>query len=113
MTSQGTPVDLEAKSRELLDALEDRARKLGLYMEQSGVVPPPDFDGEGTPEYLIVAADFMIGDVAWSARVQDPEQHAIDKDFKGLQDDLEHSSFDEMRERLEQQKRRLEGGGEG
>lgn len=102
-------MDLEAKSRELLDALEDKARQIGLYLEQGGVVPPPGFEGDGTPPVLAVVCDFVIGDVAWSKRVQDPEQHAFDKDFKAIQDDVEQDDLSAMEQRLLEQRRKLRG----
>lgn len=70
------------------DELEAVARKLGLYLNSAAIVPlPPD----GTKVGLI--ADFLIGDVAFTQRIQDPEQEQIDRMFYDMTSGIGNDDF--------------------
>ena len=76
-----------------LEQLEDAARKLGLYLDRAMWVPTP-----GGPPALVV--DFLIGDVAWSPRVQDPDQAAADTAFSQIAVEETKTDFDDLAERI-------------
>lgn len=96
--------------------LSDSARKLGLYAEHvsvgvTGNVPPDavkDLDSlkkviEGDEGDVLVMATFAIGDVAYSKRIQDPEQDEVDDQVRMMLPD----PVEEIREKL---KKAQEGG---
>lgn len=82
--------------RKLVEDLENETRKIGLYMDYARVMPG---DEEGTK--LMVHTSFLVGDIAWSTRVQDPDQHEIDKQFQSVTDGLEDEQLNEVRRKLE------------
>ena len=59
------------------DMLEPELRRIGVYSDSTHVLEFPD----GTPVLVI---DAYLGDVAFSKRVQDPEQHDFDREFKKM-----------------------------
>ncbi len=75
---------------ELAERLKVKAEKLGLYLQDATIATPdPDAAAQVAPESIIqgikdgkpfmLMTTFVIGDLAYSKRVQDPEQHEIDK----------------------------------
>lgn len=102
--------DPREKLSAVMKDLEDQARKLGLYIEHAAIASS---DPEGAMESLedadklreLLASDedevylmatFAIGDVAWSKRVQDPEQDKIDDQFRVIAPD----PVEELREKM-------------
>lgn len=59
------------------DLLEPELRRVGVYVDNTNIVEFPD----GTPVLVI---DAYLGNVAFSKRVQDPEQHDFDREFKKM-----------------------------
>jgi hypothetical protein len=90
---------LEAKVEEL----EGAARKVGLYRQTHLLVlePTTTKDGDRTARLTIVA-NFTAGDVAWSPRVQNPEGHDVDRQFRSIQSELETDEFEQYRQALEE-----------
>jgi aromatic ring-opening dioxygenase LigB subunit len=91
--------------REALDALHERrdeiddvARGLGLYIDQSNLVVV------GTPHGMkaAMALDVVIGDVAFSPRVQNPQDYDIDKSFAQMQVNMADDDFLDSRTRIQQ-----------
>ncbi len=91
--------------REALDALHERtdeiddvARGLGLYIDQSNLVVV------GTPRGMkaAMALDVVIGDVAFSPRVQNPQDYDIDKSFAQMQVNMADDDFLDSRTRIQQ-----------
>lgn len=84
-------------AHEKAEELEGLARRLGLYVEgfQLGVTEVED----GSLKMLIIA-EFLPGDVAWSNRVQDPETDQMDVEFRAIQSDLEADEFENYRRQL-------------
>lgn len=77
---------------ELADRLKEKAEKLGLYMQDVTVATPDEgaaMEAHTTPDSIIQAIQngtkfvllttFVIGDLAFSKRVQNPEADEIDK----------------------------------
>lgn len=59
-----------------IDALEGRLRTIGLYVDETRVI------SDGDRQAVVV--DCFIGDVAYSARIQDPEQAEMDTTFRRI-----------------------------
>lgn len=74
--------------------IEEAARKVGLYLEQAGVV-------EVAPGDRRVMARFTIGAVAWSPRVQDPENDDVERRFGEVAAQLTNDEFLDVRLRME------------
>lgn len=89
--------------------LEDKARPLGLYFDSMSV-------GSHDPEVMkrvtedpaalnqaikdgeefVLMANFVIGDIAWATRTQDPEQHEFNKQAQVIMPD----PAEEMKEKI-------------
>ena len=78
--------------QELADRLKEKAEKIGLYMQDASIATPdPDAAEEAQlrPDSIIqsiqegkhfmLLTTFVIGDLAFSKRVQEPDQHEVDK----------------------------------
>ncbi len=63
-----------------IEPLEDAARKIGCYLDRAVVTTIP---GPFGPR-LAVVAEFSLGKVAFTGRVQDPEQEQIDRVFSEM-----------------------------
>ncbi len=90
--------------REGLDALHERssdiddiARNLGLYINETNLVVVGMQDG---PKAAMVL-DMTIGDVAFSPRVQNPEEFDIDKSFAEMQVSMMDDEFLDSRVRIQ------------
>lgn len=90
--------------REALDTLHERseeiddiARGLGLYIDQSSLVVV------GTPRGMkaAMALDVVIGNIAFSPRVQNPQDYDIDKSFAQMQVDMADDDFLDSRTRIQ------------
>lgn len=108
--------ELSSLLNSLGSELTDSARKLGLYAEHvsvgvTGNVPPDSIKDieslkkvvEGDDGEVLVMVTFAIGDVAYSKRIQDPEQDEIDDQVRTMLPD----PAEELREKI--RKAREEG----
>lgn len=103
--------DPREKIGAIIKTMEDETRKFGLYLENAAIGTS---DGSG-PEVLddpdkikkillsdeedvFVMATFAIGDVAWSKRVQDPEQDKIDDQARTILPDPVEALKEKMRQ---------------
>lgn len=98
-----TEEEIDAVS-EKIPVLEEQLKKIGVYLDRAAVVPMPVPEGVK----LAVVAEFTIGAVAFTKRVQDPEQEQIDKMFREMTGGL--TGTNEFLDRREQMKRNLEAG---
>jgi serine/threonine protein kinase HipA of HipAB toxin-antitoxin module len=100
---------LQAKSEELEDAL----RHIGLHSNRStwldeGQQPQDPFMEEAPKAgRKILVMDLLIGDLAWSKKVQDPEQVDIDAEFKAMMRELNKTEDSSLRDEI---KRKLADG---
>lgn len=78
---------------EVADVLDDLARPLGLYVE--GIDWAVDSMGQE-----VCVATFILGDVAFSDRVQAPQRHATNSMVGIMEKQLQGDTFLDMRERL-------------
>lgn len=97
-----------AKAEELAGAL----RPIGLYEDRSMWIsdgqPPPGIeymDPEEAaqmqqPTKKILVMDLLIGDLAFSKRVQNPEQLDIDAEFSALMGGLNTAEVDDTRNEI-------------
>lgn len=74
------------------DALDETAEKLGLYMDRAWFLD--------TPAGTVIVADFMIGDLAWSQRVQNPDLDEADTAFEQMIADTAREGFDDLAEQI-------------
>lgn len=86
-----------------MERAEDPLRLLGIYVETTGIVGQT---GEGVPVGVIVG---MVGDAAFSSRVQDPAAAAADQVFRQMAHEDGKGEFD--RTRAEMERRLAEGRG--
>jgi hypothetical protein len=73
--------------------LEPGLRKIGLYLDNTEMRRLPD----GT---VAVAVDTLMGDLAFSDRVQNPERHGIDAEFRQLRREMEKDTFEQRKQQL-------------
>lgn len=91
------------KARAAAEKLEDAARQIGLYLKITdyGIVEGED----GSPQVAIIA-NFLIGDLAWSDRVQDPAAEADMDQVAAMETALMREKAQELRDRM---RRKREG----
>ena len=59
--AENFPEGFDARYHKLASDLEERARGIGLYLDQASVTPAPGFEsGEAGPTKLLVMASFSI-----------------------------------------------------
>lgn len=104
--------------KELVSKLEDATRKIGLYLEDVAVASPDQTtalnaltnkealteavtSGEAS---LILVGTFAIGDIAFSKRTLDPEQHKVDDEARMLLPKPEDELRDKIKKALEEGK---------
>lgn len=63
----------------LVEAVVEAVEKLGLYSEHAHLAVP-DADAQGAP--LMIHAIFTFGKVAFTPRIQNPEQDEFDDKFR-------------------------------
>jgi hypothetical protein len=85
-------VDAE-RLAEKIPLLEERARKLGLYLDQALVVE--------TERGTVIMASLVLGDVAFTPRVQDPDADDVDRQLEALTVGMENDEFLDARTRME------------
>lgn len=86
--------EFEATARTALERVEDTTRKIGLYVHQSQVALGPG--GE-----LVLLVDFLIGDVAFSDRVQDPQKQQDKQIVNTMERSMVADELIAARDRLE------------
>lgn len=87
------------KFKEAAEALSEGARKIGLYMQDAGVVMGPH-DAFDEPTKVLVI-NFDIGEQAWSVRVQEGnESEQMARNLKQVEREMTQAQFDELRDRL-------------
>jgi hypothetical protein len=83
--------DLHARSEALIGALRD----IGLYEDDVEWHPHPE-----KPLFMLTL-QLYLGDVAFSKRVQDADQHTMDQEFNLLASSARREMFEEMRARIQ------------
>lgn len=94
------PSDEEA--RKLMEELENAARRIGLYAENIAIGVP--IGGPNIPEgeeQMVLVAQFTLGDIAFSDRVQNPQADETDMEFRKMAVDLEKDQFEAKRQEIE------------
>lgn len=82
-------------SQSLSDVLDPLLREVGLYIDQTQMQRI-----ENGPTMVMV--DCLVGDVAFTDRVQRPEQHDMDAEFRVMQRDLEEQRFADTKKALQE-----------
>jgi hypothetical protein len=106
-TNQPDPEEFMAEMQPRLDGIEQAAQKLGLYMQGYGFAQVPAEDGGAAT--TVAAVTFIIGDQAFSDRVQNPEKYEQDKELQTM---FKESSLDEAEILKEQLRKAVEEGGD-
>jgi hypothetical protein len=104
---------LHGLSRETLDSAREAAEKLGELAHGLGLhIQQTDFgvtEGPDGPQ-VVVAANFLIGELAWSDRVQNPEAEVDTDVLADLETQIMRDKAAELRERM---RRKPEGDASG
>lgn len=91
----------EGVTQEMVNALINRVveacEKIGLYA--SG-----DMTVESHGGRIVLLANFQIGDIAFSQRVQNPEQDAFDDQFRAIEADSVADRADDIRNMFKKDK---------
>lgn len=88
-------MDFELKAKAAFEQIEDKARQMGLYYDSARAVMLPD--GE-----LVLMVDFILGDVAFSDRVQNPQRYSTDTLLRTMEKGQQDDDFLNERERIKQ-----------
>lgn len=83
---------------ERITAFKDGCRKIGLYVEGEQIVVAPDQHGQ---PHVSLIVGFTVGNVAFSDRVQRPEQAAIDTTVKKMGIGMKADGLLDERARIE------------
>lgn len=83
---------------EKLPLIEEAARKIGLYVDSSTITMVPGQYGNPEPALVV---DFLVGDIAFSKRVQDPDTDSFDRSFKELEVSMLDDEFLETRAQIQ------------
>lgn len=92
--------DFEIKAKAAFEKLEEASRKMGLYPERSQAMQMPD--GE-----FVLVTEFLLGDVAFSDRVQNPQKYSTNTMVNTMEKNLLGDTF--LEERAKIQKRLAAG----
>lgn len=103
----GSPIP-EEQIRALSERLEDNARKQGLYLAGIAVSVVQDSQ-PGEPHPYVVQATFQVGNVAFSARVQDPERDKIEDEVRVFEREITETEWNALREQYRRQRESDEG----
>lgn len=89
----------EDKFQDLLEKMGDKARQIGLYVNGAAL----NVDEEGEPltgeKRHVLVMQFTVGDVAFSKRVQDPEEDQFDTEFKKFESGQVKDQVEDIRQR--------------
>lgn len=86
-------MEFELKAKAAFEQVEDRARQMGLYYDNAHAMMLPD--GE-----LVLMVDFILGDVAFTDRVQNPDRYATDNMVGIMEKQYQGDEFLAQRERI-------------
>jgi hypothetical protein len=104
--------DFDARVAVLCQTLTEAAQPIGLYLRNTYMTP--EREGSST---ILVYAEFTLGDLAFSDRVQHPEKAKADDEVRlaMAESGMENLDAEVMADRWRQWKNRehLEGGGDG
>lgn len=92
--------DFEIKCKAAMEKLEETSRKMGLYPEQAHAMKMPD-------DSFVFVVEFLLGDVAFSDRVQNPQKYSTDTMVNTMEKNLLGDTF--LEERAKIQKRLAAG----
>lgn len=95
--------DLEARINLAAEALEDELRRIGLYVQTTNIVDP-EKTGQPMPG-VVVYMECLIGDLAFTKRVQDPVQHEFDHEFRKIEHSTVADDFLDLRSQIEERMR--------
>lgn len=93
----------EEKLRPFLEKFTDEARKLGLYVEAMAVnidAHEPDDPAYHEPRHILVT-QFIIGDHAFSATVQDPETDKMNHEFRKIESGSVNDAIEDIRKKYQ------------
>lgn len=103
----------EYELREKIEGLEKGLREAGLFFNRTQLIMPPEEGEEEEPDKGIMAkpkpsvpgnsmliVDCLVGDVAFSQRVQDPTQMDWDRSFREIARDAVAADFEEEKRRM-------------
>jgi len=103
MQFSGLPPEIpEEKFEALVDKFADESRKIGLYV--NGVALNVDEDDIPDKKHMLVM-QFVIGDVAFSDRIQDPEADEFDLEFKKIEKGTIIDQMQNIREQYEKREK--------
>lgn len=84
---------------EKAEGLEEAGRKVGLYVRDVSIAMAPSHPGADPAPVMV--ANFTIGDVAWSDRIQNYDQYTTEGEFRKLAVQMDKEKFEEMRIEME------------
>lgn len=89
--------------RSKIDGVEEAGRKVGLYVRDIGLSAAPNPATMGIEPVMV--ANFTVGDLAWSDRVQNAEQYTTEAEFRKMAVQTEKEKFEETKAELERRLR--------
>lgn len=95
---------LEARIQLAAEAMDDELRRIGLHVQRTQVIDPEKMPQAMVPG-RIVYIEAIIGDLAFTKRVQDPVQHEFDHEFRKMEHSAAADDFLDMRTQLEERMR--------
>lgn len=96
--------EFEEKYRTLVGQVEEKCRKIGLYLTGAQVATDGSRMGR-----LVVVATFDIGDLAWTNRVVNPEQAKVDDTVREMEDVMTEAQIEAMRQEYLRRKGKADG----
>lgn len=94
---EGISFEDKEAAKAVMEKIEAATRKLGLYVQTTDLVLIAEHGGEPR---LGIAASFLIGDLAWTDRVQDPEADETADEIASMETHLTREKAQELRDRL-------------
>lgn len=105
---------------ELLEQLHTEAQQIGLYMRDAvmhtsneDLARETSMDRDkilerikGGSDEFVLMAQFLIGDLAWTDRILNPEEHAITKEFRNIVPDRVADRREEIIKQLRDEKKK-------
>lgn len=94
----------EEQMRDLHENLDAATRKIGLHLQSLEVAGTPDDDHlpEQLKGKLIATGLFMVGDLAFSDEVQNPEAAKMKEEFRDIVPNI-NDTFLDIREQLKRE----------
>ena len=103
MFDQPTPDGVDPEQyHEAVDKIEEAMRKVGLYM--NGVMVAKDPAGQD-----VMFMTFNVGDVAFSERIQSPEQDKFNDEIRGIESDFAQQEKKDLHSELKDDLEDLDG----